>query len=126
MKENEHVLQDNLGLMGGSLGAIMALAGNGYEEVLTSVALSPVNDGVFVIFPDMTLNSVYYLVGELDVHDDPDVDFPAETNTLYNITEGPRKLNIIPGTSAHGTNLLTEDSLNISIESWILERLPLQ
>ena len=123
---NGHELvSGTLGLIGGSMGAIMALAGNGYEEVLTSVALSPTRDGVFLLFPDMTLSSVYYLVGELDIHDDPNVDFPAEANSLYELTEEPRKLDIIPGTSDHGSNLLSRDSLNASIEEWFLQYLPL-
>jgi hypothetical protein len=123
---NAHELvADSLGLIGGSMGAIMALAGNGYEEVLSSVALSPTRDGVFLIFPNMTLSSVYYLVGEQDIHDLEGGDFPAETNALYDLTEEPRKLNIIPGTSDHGTNLLSRDSLNISIEEWFLQTLPM-
>jgi len=125
MNEHELVSSGKLGLVGGSMGAIMALAGNGYDEVLTSVALSPARDGVFVIFPDMTLSSVYYLVGELDIHDDPAVDFPAETNVLFNLSEEPKKLDIIPATSDHGSNLLSRDSLNASILDWILERNPL-
>ena len=123
---HELVTTGELGLMGGSMGAIMALAGNGYEEVKTSVALSPIIDGVFVIFPNMTLSSVYYLVGELDIRDDPGVDFPAETNALYNLTEEPKKLDIISGTSDHGSNLLWRDSLNTSIRVWIQEMLPMQ
>ena len=114
-----------LGLMGGSMGAIMALAGNGYDEVLTSVALSPVSDGVFVIFPNMTLNSAYYLAGELDVRDDPPIDCPAEAQALYNQTEEPRKIHIIPGTADHGTSLLSRDSLNASVLTWFHETLPL-
>ena len=104
--------------------AIAALAGNGYEEVLTSVALSPTRDGVFLLFPDMTLSSVYYLVGEQDIRDQQGADFPAEANALYDLTEEPRKLNIIPGTDDHGTNLLSRDSLNTSIEEWFLQYLP--
>ena len=123
---NEHELvSGELGLIGGSMGAIMALAGNRYEKVLTSVALSPTSDGVFLIFPDMTLTSVYYLVGELDIHDLEGADFPAESNTLYKLTEEPRKLNIIPSTSDHGTNLLSRDSLNTSIKEWFRALLPL-
>ena len=123
---NEHALvSGTLGLIGGSMGAILSLAGNGYEEVLTSVALSPTRDGVFLIFPSMTLSSVYYLAGEQDIRDQQGADFPAEANALYDITEEPRKLNIIPGTADHGTNLLSRDSLNISIRKWFLEMLPL-
>ncbi|MEA3460828.1 MAG: hypothetical protein U9R49_03040 [Bacteroidota bacterium] len=67
------------------------------------------------------------MVGEDDIHDDIEGgDFPAETQTLYDLTEAPRKLEIIEGTSDHGTNLLTRDELNTSIKEWILERLPLQ
>ena len=126
MNQHELVSSGKLGLVGGSLGDIMALAVNGYEEVLTSCALSPVSDGVFVIFPDMTLSSVYYLVGELDIHDEPAVDFPAETNVLFKLSDEPRKLDIISGTSDHGSNLLSRDSLNTSIRAWILERNSLQ
>ena len=60
-----------------------------------------------------------------DVLDDPNVDFPAEANSLYELTEEPRKLDIIPGTSDHGSNLLSRDSLNASIEEWFLQYLPL-
>jgi len=124
---NEHELvSGTLGLIGGSMGAIMALAGNGHEEVLSSVALSPTSDGVFSIFPNMTLSSVYYLVGELDVRDQQGGDFPAETEGLYNMTEEPRKLNIIPDTDDHGSNLLSRDSLNISIKEWFLQTLPMK
>lgn len=123
---NAHELvSGTLGLMGGSMGAILALAGNGYEEVLTSVALSPTRDGVFLIHPNMTLTSVYYLVGELDVRDQEGGDFPAETNALYDMTEEPRKLNIIPGTGDHGSSLLSRDSLNTSIRTWFIEQLPI-
>ena len=122
---NEERCSGELALVGGSMGAIMALAGNGYDEVLTSVALSPVRDGVHTIFPEMTLRSVYYMAGELDVHPDRNVDFPAEAKALYKMTEEPRKLDIIPGTPDHGSNLLGRDSLVLSVADWILEQLPL-
>jgi dienelactone hydrolase len=117
---------EELGLIGGSMGAIMALAGNGYEEVQTSVALSPTRDGVFLIFPDMTLNSVYYLAGELDNNPDFNMDFPAEASMLFELTEEPKKLDIIPGTADHGSNLLSRDSLRTSVQEWFKEMLPLQ
>lgn len=124
MNAHEKVTPGKLGLIGGSMGATMALAGNGYEEVLTSVALSPVREGVFLLFPDMTLNSAYYLVGELDIAGDPAIDFLVEAQNLYELTEEPRKLHNIPGTADHGTELLSRDSLNTSIKTWFLETLP--
>jgi len=125
MNEHEKVSSGKLGLVGGSIGATMALAGNGYDEVLTTVALSPASDGVFLIFPDMTLSSVYYLAGELDVRTDPAADFPYEAQALFDQTEEPKKLDIIPGTDDHGSNLLSRDSLTNSVREWILERNPL-
>ncbi len=44
----------------------MVLAGNGYDEVLTSVSLSAPANGLCQIFPNMTLSSVFLLAGELD------------------------------------------------------------
>lgn len=127
MNTEELVKTGELTLLGGSMGAIMALAGNGYDEVLCSVALSPTTDGVFLLFPNMTLSSVYYLVGELDIHEEiQGGDFPAETQTLYGLTEEPKKLDIILGTADHGSNLLSRDSLNTSITDWILERVPVK
>jgi dienelactone hydrolase len=125
MNEHEKVTSGRLGLVGGSMGATMALAGNGYEEVLSSVALSPASDGVFLIFPDMTLSSVYFLAGELDVHTDPPADFPAYAQQLYDQSVEPRKLDIIPGTPDHGSDLLSRDSLITSVRDWILEWNPL-
>lgn len=125
MNEHEKVSSGKLGLVGGSIGGTMALAGNGYEEVLTSVALSPASDGVFMIFPDMTLSSVYYLAGELDVGTDPSADFPSEAQTLYQQTEEPKKLDIILGSDDHGSNLLSRDTLTTSVRDWIIERNPL-
>ena len=124
MNAHELVASGKLGLVGGSMGGSLALAGNGYEEVQTSVALSPAQDGVFLIFPEMTLTSAYYLVGELDIHEDPAVDFPAETQALYDLTDDPRKMDIIPGTAEHGSELLSRDSLNATIRDWILEKVP--
>jgi dienelactone hydrolase len=124
---NAHELSTGkLGLIGGSMGAIMALAGNGYEEVLSSVALSPTRDGVFSIFSDMTLKSVYYLVGELDISINPELEFPAEAYALFDLTEEPRKIDLIPGTADHGSSLLERDSLVSSVEAWFLETLPLE
>jgi len=45
---------------------------------------------------------------------------------LYGLTETPRKLTIIPGTAEYGTSLLSRDSLNISINEWFLQNLPLK
>ncbi len=125
MSDNELVTRDSLGLIGASLGGIMALAGNGYEEVITSVSLSAPADGVYDIFPNMTLSSVFFLAGELDIRPDINSDIPRDAQVLYETCEAPKKLTIVEGTSDHGTSLLIRDELNESIKEWILETLPL-
>ena len=125
MNDNEMVAQGKLGLVGASLGGIMALAGNGYEEVLTSVSLSAPADGVYEIFPGMTLSSAFYLAGELDIRPEMNADFPRDAEILFNSTDLPKKLTIVAGTADHGTTLLSRDELNVSIQEWIMETLPL-
>lgn len=126
MNDNEMVAQGRLGLIGASLGGIMALAGNGYGEVLTSVSLSAPADGVYEIFPGMTLSSVFYLAGELDVRPAMNADLPRDAQVLYNSTEDPKKLTIVEGTADHGTTLLSRNELNVSIQEWIMENLPVK
>lgn len=63
LKNHSKVDSTNLCLVGASLGAIMAVAGNGFEEVKTSVSVSGIEDGIYEIFPDMTISSVLYVVG---------------------------------------------------------------
>lgn len=123
MKNQSSVAPDSLGLIGASMGGIMALAGNGYDEVLTSVSLSAPAEGVYYIFPDMTLTSTFYLAGELDIRPANNMDAPGDASLLFNATRAPRKLIIIPGTSDHGSSLLTRDSLNIAIQEWVRETL---
>ncbi len=125
MSDNELVTRNSLGLIGASLGGIMALAGNGYDQVITSVSLSAPADGVYEIFPNMTLSSVYYLVGELDIRPEMNSDLPRDARMLYNSSEAPKKLTIVEGTSDHGTELLSKDDLIESIKEWILEMLPI-
>ena len=126
MNDNELVTENSLGLIGASLGGIMALAGNGYEEVKTSVSLSAPADGVYEIFPNMTLSSVFFLVGELDIRPEMNADFPRDAQVLYNSSEMPKKLTIVDGTSDHGTTLLSREELNISIQEWFMETIPLK
>lgn len=108
-----------LALVGASLGGVMAVAGNGFEEVHTSVALSAPRTGIHQLFPDMTLKNVFYIVGENDIHENPNMNFPAEAEHMYNQTEEPRKLTIVPGTSRHGTDLLEMAGVNEAIREWI-------
>ncbi len=126
MNDQDMVNQGSLGLVGASLGGIMALAGNGYKEVLTSVSLSAPANGVYEIFPNMTLSSVYYLVGDRDIRPEINADFPRDAQALYNSTQDPKKLTVVEGTSDHGTALLSREELNVSIKKWIIKTLPVK
>ena len=119
LKSREEVDPQNIGLLGGSLGAIMAVAGNGFEEVKTSVSISGVRDGIFQIFPDLIPNSVLYIVGENDIHTSPSVNFPLEAQAMFNISQDPKKIIIVPGSSAHGTNILISDEINNEVINWV-------
>ena len=124
LKTKNVVDSNRLALVGGSLGAIMTIAGNEFEEVKASVALSASRLGVFSIFPELHINSVLFIAGELD-ENVQGVNFAAEANALYNMAEEPKKIIVIPGNSSHGTNLLLTPGVNQEIIGWINARLNL-
>ena len=117
LKSHKAVNPQKLALVGGSLGAIMSIAGNGYEEVKCSVSLSGGRNGIYSIFQNLEIESAFFIVGELD--NGGGIDFPNEAAKLYEIAKQPKKLKTIAGNSAHGTNLLVEDGLNQEIIDWI-------
>jgi len=128
LKERENVQPDSLALLGSSMGASMAVAGNGFEEVITSIALSAYNNHIYSIFPEMQLKSVLYIAGADDKTETPSgvVDYPGDARALYAMTANPRKLLIIPSSSLHGTGLLESPQVNDEIINWIRLRLPIQ
>lgn len=119
LKSQSKVDSTNLALVGASLGAIMAVAGNGFEEVKTSVSVSGIEDGIYEIFPGMNISSVLYMVGELDIHESSNSNFPEEAQSMYDITHEPKKLIIVSGASAHGTELLGSETLISEIIEWV-------
>ncbi|MCK4747920.1 MAG: alpha/beta hydrolase, partial [Bacteroidales bacterium] len=123
---HELVMADSIGLMGGSMGASMAVAGNGYERVLTSVALSPANLHINYMFPGIPPRSVFYLVGENDIVNTGEevINFPVESNALYKLTNDPRKIMILEGSIAHGTELLEQIGVKDEILLWFQTQLP--
>lgn len=116
MKLQERVDSDRLALVGGSLGGIMAIAGNGYPEVKTTVSLSASQLGIYSIFPGLEINSAFFIAGELDINQ---TNFPEAAAKMYNNATEPKKLKIIPSNSAHGTDLLIVNGLNQEISDWI-------
>lgn len=120
MKSHNKVDGENLSLIGGSLGAIMAIAGNGYPEVKTSVALSGSTLGMYSVFPSMVVNSAFFIAAENDATSQG-INFATEAQFLYQASEDPKKLKIIPNSNEHGTALLTVPGLDQEIMEWIEE-----
>ncbi len=123
MKNHSHVDPDKFGLVGGSLGGIMAVAGNGYEEVKTSVSLSGTPDGIYEIFPDLVPQSVLYVAGENDIHPGENINFAELAEDMYNISLDPKKLIIVPNASEHGSELLIRSVVEEEVFNWIISHL---
>jgi len=120
LQSHEIVDGEQLALVGGSLGAIMAIAGNGYDEVKATVSLSASQLGIYSVFPGLKINSAFFIAGELDANQA--VNFAEEAAALYEIAEEPKKLKILSGNSSHGTDLLISPGLNQEIIDWINAR----
>jgi dienelactone hydrolase len=123
MKADVHVDSTRFGLIGASIGATMAVAGNGYKGVKTSVALSGLQDGIYTLFPGMLIQSTLYIVGEKDVSASLNVDFAKDAQYMYNQTGDPKKLIIVPGSEYHGTELLKVAGISKEIVEWISAKL---
>ncbi len=113
------------------MGGMAAVLGNLHPEVITevitSVALGPTNALSYYksLFPELgqhNLACIYYIVGKNDFLSD--YDFPGEAQKLYNVTEEPRKLWILPGSALHGSTLMTHSGVNDSIVAWMKEQMP--
>lgn len=117
LKNHQAVAPDKIVLMGGSLGALMSIAGNGYDEVKCTVALSGARMGIYSIFPDQVISNAFFVAGELDIVEN--TDFAEEASALYDIAAEPKKVKIISGTPAHGTELLGVKGLTQEIEDWV-------
>jgi len=127
LQQNELVMADSIALMGASMGATMAVSGNGDEAVRTSVALSPANMNINYMYSGATLKSILYIVGSQDIVDTGEevIYFPAQAVELYEMTLDPRELLVIENSGAHGTELLESNGVKEAILQWILEQMPI-
>lgn len=120
MKNHNEVDGEKIALLGESyLGGNMAIAGNGYNEVKASVAITPSRVGINSIFPNLSINSVFYIAGDTDKRPRPYGDSEAESVYLHGISNAPKKINIV-SSGEHGQNLLTDvPTLEDEIIEWI-------
>jgi dienelactone hydrolase len=122
------VRPDSIALIGASMGASMAVAGNGNDSVRASVALSPGNIHINYMYPGVPLRTILYIVGENDVVNTTEgtTNYLEEARFLYDRTEDPRKLVVVKNTSAHGTHLMESSVVNSEILQWIRLYLPVE
>jgi pimeloyl-ACP methyl ester carboxylesterase len=107
-----------IGIIGGSLGACLATgATKKYEEVKVAVALTAVKYIVNNLFGTSGFHHVYYITGEIDM-------YGPDAPTLYNITESPKKIDIVAGSGDHGVTLInnSRDLFN-SAYDWLVKYL---
>ena len=71
----------------------------------------------------MTLQSVYYIAGNMDINGN--LNAADEAQEMYDLTAEPRKITIFEGESMHGTDLLAYKSLVEDIKDWINVQLPI-
>jgi dienelactone hydrolase len=126
IQSHERVMADSIGLMGASMGASMAVAGNANESVRSSVALSPATMLTDSMYPGIPFKSIFYLVGDQDVADTGEgvIDFPAQAAELYERTTDPKKLMVLKNNPAHGTELLEATGVNEAILAWFKQHMP--
>jgi len=131
LKQYEFIDTANIGLMGGSMGALAATVGNLFPEVQVSVPLGPFYPPyarpITDFFPELSpyyLQTIYYIVGEKDNANKEGWDLAAMTKDLYNSTRHPRKIWIIEGSQLHGTRLTTHTGVIDSLTSWFVEHMP--
>lgn len=109
----DYVDSNNIIVVGASLGAIVATGASSYEEVKAAVALTTYYDLVFEIFGEVNLSNVFYIAAEYDN--------AIDSERLYDITSGYRKIRIISRSDAHGLKLLESGELVSEVYSWINE-----
>ncbi|MCD4833342.1 MAG: acetylxylan esterase [Bacteroidales bacterium] len=114
----DYVDQNRIGVYGGSMGAFMGVGASAFSEIKAVVALTCPYQHIVNLYDITNINSVFYIAGELDG------DFPGDAQKLYNITKGPKKIEIVEGSSYHGVTLLyTSTELKNEAFNWIYNSL---
>jgi dienelactone hydrolase len=117
LRDDPKVNPEKIALLGASLGANETLEGNCLDGVVTSVALTPSMVLKNEICAGVPLKSVFYIVGEFNVPLPPEPNYPQDTQALYDNTQEPKKLLMLP-LADHGWELLNDDIEN-QIVAWL-------
>lgn len=119
-----------IGVLGLDIGANLAVIGRHESRdttlddwgVATIVAITPDIAGIEALWEgsaqDLVLSNAQYVAGELAPED------AADATTLHDLTEDPKDLRIVLGTSAHGAEMVTGSSdARTGIVAWFATRL---
>ncbi|MFC2152286.1 alpha/beta fold hydrolase [Bacteroidota bacterium] len=111
LQAKEFVNPNRIGIVGGSMGAILATGATQYPDVKVAVALTSFYDAVESLYGTTNINTVYYIAGENDN--------AYESQALFDVTLNPKKIDIILGSSSHSAALINTDERRKEVFNWI-------
>ncbi len=123
LKEDDDIDPDRIGAIGSKLGAEVALVGLVKEDLKTVIGFSIIRAGytsLSVNVANPQLRSVFYIASELDFGGVT----VSDAQVLLEDTQAPRKLHIVEGSDASGSDILMDDAtLSGPIITWLSENL---
>lgn len=121
LREDPFVDVSRIAVVGSKLGAELACVAVGSEAlgVKTAISLTPIEVSVTTLAanqPNFQLESVFYVASELELNGF----VAADAQRLFDKTLQPKKLTIISGSDASGTDMLIENnSIEEEMISWL-------
>jgi len=113
---------DRIAVVGASIGANLAAVASSEMDIKTAVAISGKTSAVHNLAgkESLSLNSVFYISSAGD-QGGRRAEWAQE---MYEQTEGPRAVEIVEGSSAHGVSIFADDSeLEAKILAWLENQL---
>ncbi|HHQ13499.1 MAG TPA: hypothetical protein ENK16_00575, partial [Chromatiales bacterium] len=120
--DNQHVDPERIAVVGASIGGNLAALATSQLDIRTAVAVSAKNSAVYNLAgtEKLDLHSVFYIASTGDQGGKRAV----WAQELYEKTREPKRLLIVPGSSAHGVHIF-EDAPDTQAEiiRWLQETL---
>jgi len=108
----------NIGLIGSSIGAGVAIGASSFPDVKTSVGLSGSYTAVDSVFSTQNLSSVYYFAATGDGN------AAGDAQQLFDLTFPPRNIYILNSSALHGSKILSSSvALTDSAFVWLVDKL---
>ena len=123
LQNHESVIPDSIVLAGANIGADAAAMGHCLDGIVGSVVVSSLNlFPAFLNCPGEKPENILIIAGEKELTDFSffaDIDWAAEALDLYNHSDEPKKLIIVPNAEEHGTNLMKYPDVTAEIINWV-------